>query len=319
MAISNIRTRRRVAAALSAAALMATLTTALTGAARQPASPAQPSPALPVQAAFSPSGPYATATGTVTAGTAVYDVYRPGNYAALGFKSPIVTWGNGTNGTPAQVSVLLRHLASYGFTVIASTLPNTGSGREIDAAAHYLVTQNGVAASVFHGHLNVNEVAAVGTSQGATGAVRAATSDPALIKTVMTFSLPNAVWAAPNPDCLTAADCTAHPDALTRPAFFVSTHGFFDSIIASPATERAYFLSAPVHAALGIIKNSDGKPADHASIEDPAAGGNPGAFLGYATAWLEYQLRGNVTAAGAFTGLHPELLSNPNWPGSAVK
>jgi hypothetical protein len=322
MAISNIRTRRRVAAALSAAALMATLTTALTGAARQPASlalPAQPSPALPVQAAFAPSGPYATTTGTATDGTAVYDLYRPANYAALGFQSPIVTWGNGTNGTPAQVSVLLRHLASYGFTVIASTLPNTGSGREIDAAAHYLVTQDGVAASVFHGHLNVNKVAAVGTSQGATGAVRAATSDPALIKTVMTFSLPNAVWAAPNPDCPTAADCTAHPDALTRPAFFVSTHGFFDSVIASPATEKAYFLSAPVHAALGIIKNSDGKAADHASIENPAAGGNPGAFLGYATAWLEYQLRGNTTAAGAFTGPHPELLANPNWPGSAVK
>ena len=42
MAISHIRTRRRVAAALSAAALMATLTAALTGAAREPASPAQP-------------------------------------------------------------------------------------------------------------------------------------------------------------------------------------------------------------------------------------------------------------------------------------
>jgi hypothetical protein len=313
MAISSIRTRR-VAAALSAAALMATLTTALTGAARQPAGPA-----LPVQAAFAPSGPYATTTGTATNGTAVYDLYRPANYAALGFKSPIVTWGNGTNGTPAQVSVLLRHLASYGFTVIASTLPNTGSGHEIDAAVHYLVTQDGVTASVFHGHLNVNEVAAVGTSQGATGAVRAATSDPALIKTVMTFSLPSAVWAAPNPDCPTAADCTAHPDALTRPAFFVSTHGFFDSVIASPATEKAYFLSAPVHAALGIIKNSDGKAADHTSIENPAAGGNPGAFLGYATAWLEYQLRGNTTAAGAFTGPHPELLANPNWPGSAAK
>lgn len=322
MAITNIRTRRRAAAALSAALLMATLTTALTGAARQPARPAlpaQPSPVLPVQAAFAPSGPYATTTGTVTDGTAVYDVYRPASYAVLGFPSPIVTWGNGTNGSPAQVSVLLRHLASYGFTVIASTLPNTGSGREVDAAARYLVAQNGVAASVFGGHLNVTKVAAVGTSQGATGAVRAATSDPALIKTVLAFSLPSAVWAAPNPDCPTAADCTAHPDALTRPAFFISTHGFWDSVIASPATERAYFLSAPVHAALGIITSSDGKPADHASIADPAAGGNPGGFLGYATAWLEYQLRGNLTAAGAFTGPHPELLANPNWPGSAVK
>ena len=69
----------------------------------------------------------------------------------------------------------------------------------------------------------------------------------------------------------------------------------------------------------GIITESDGKPADHASIADPASGGNPGGFLGYATAWLEYQLRGDATAAGAFTGPHPELLSNINWPGSAIK
>ena len=301
----------RVAAALAAATLMASLT----GAARQPA------PAYPVQAAFTPPGPYATTTGTVTnsAGTAIYDVFRPGDYTALGFKSPIVTWGNGTGGSPAKVSVFLSHLASYGFTVIASTLPNTGSGNEIDAAAHYLVAQNGVAASVFHGHLNVSEVAAVGTSQGATGAVRAGTNDPALIKTVMTFSLPSTVWAGPNPDCPTAADCTANPAALTRPVFFVSTHGFWDSIIASPATEKAFYLSTSVHAALGIILNSDGKPADHASIQNAADGGNPGGFFGYATAWLEYQLRGNATAAGAFTGPHPELLSNTNWPGSAVK
>jgi hypothetical protein len=325
VATINVRARRRVVAALSAALLMTAATATLAGAAdaasltSTASQPDMPGPVFPVQTLFAAPGPYATTIGTATSGSATYDLYYPSSYAALGFQSPIVTWGNGTNGTPAQVSVLLRHLASYGFTVIASTLPNTGSGHEIDAAAHYLVTQDGAAASVFHGHLNVNEVAAVGTSQGATGAVRAATSDPALIKTVMTFSLPSAVWAAPNPDCPTAADCTAHPDALTRPAFFISTHGFWDSIIASPATEKAYFLSAPVHAALGIITSSDGKAADHASIEDPADGGNPGGFLGYATAWLEYQLRGSVIAAAAFTGPHPELTANPNWPGSATR
>ena len=300
----------RVAAALSAALILATLT----GAARQPAV------SYPVQAAFTPPGPYATATGTVTngSGTAVYDLFDPSDYATVGFQSPIVTWGNGTGGTPGEYSAFLLHLASYGFTVIASTLPNTGSGKEIDAAAHYLVAQNKVPASIFYGHLNVNEVAAVGMSQGATGAVRATTNDPAMIKTVMTFSEPNPIWAAPNPDCPTAADCTAHPAALTRPVFFISTHGFWDSIIASPATETAFFLSTSVHAALGIILSSDGKPADHTSIENPPTG-NPGGLLGYATAWLEYQLRGNVTAAGAFTGAHPELVSNANWPGSATK
>jgi hypothetical protein len=301
----------RVAAALCAVLMLA----ALTGAARQPAVPD------PVQAAFTPTGPYATATGTVTdaSGTAIYDLFYPGDYAALGFQSPIVTWGNGTGGTPADYSVFLQHLASYGFTVIASTLPDTGSGREIDAAARYLAAQDSVPGSVFYGHLNVTEVAAAGVSQGATGAVRATTNDPALIKTVMTFSEPAPIWSAPDPDCPTAADCTAHPAALTRPVFFISTHGFWDSIIASPATEKAFFLSTLVHAALGIIATSDAKPADHTSIQNPALGGNPGGFLGYATAWLEYQLRGNATAAGAFTGTHPELISNTNWPGSATK
>jgi hypothetical protein len=302
--------RLGVAAALSAALMLATLT----GAARQPVV------RYPVQAAFTPPGPYGTAAGTVTnaSGRAIYDLFYPSDYAAVGFKSPIVTWGNGTGGTPAAVSVFLRHLASYGFTVIASTLPNTGSGNEIDAAARYLVAQDSVPGSVFHGHLNVTEVAAAGVSQGATGAVRATTNDPALIKTVMTFSEPNPIWAAPNPDCPTAADCTAHPAALTRPVFFISTHGFWDSIIASPATQKAFFLSTCVHAALGIILTSDGKPADHTSIQNPPLG-NPGGLLGYATAWLEYRLRGNITAAGAFTGAHPELVSNTNWPGSATK
>jgi len=324
MTALSVRARRlavargpRVATALAGALLLALLT----GAASQPAQASPFGPVYPVQAAFAPPGPYATTTGTVTdsTGTAVYDLYYPSDYAALGFQSPIVTWGNGTGASPAKVSDFLSHLASYGFTVIASTLPNTGSGNEIDAAAHYLVTQNGVTASVFHDHLNVGEVAAVGTSQGATGAVRAATNDPVLIKTVMTFSLPNSVWSGPNPDCPTAADCTANPSSLTQPVFFVSTYGFWDAIIASPATEKAYFNSTSVHAALGIILTSDGKLADHTSIQDAVYGGNPGGFLGYATAWLEYQLRGNATAAAAFTGAHPELVSNFNWPGSAVK
>jgi hypothetical protein len=85
----------------------------------------------------------------------------------------------------------------------------------------------------------------------------------------MTFSEPDPICTVANPDCPTAADCTAHPAALTRPVFFISTYRFWDSITASPAKERAFFLSTSAHAALGIILSSDGKPADHTSIENP--------------------------------------------------
>jgi pimeloyl-ACP methyl ester carboxylesterase len=264
----------------------------------------------PVEAAFTPPGPYATTTSTVTdgAGNAIYDIYYPEDYAALGFKSPIVTWGNGTDDIPPQYSTLLSHLASYGFSVIGTTSRTTGSGVEIGDAAHYLVTQAGTAGSVFYGNLDVNRVAAVGHSQGAGGATRAALNNPAVIKTLMTFSLPITYW-------LNGPSIAQ----LTRPAFLTSTHGIFDSVIAPPVIERIFYDTLTVPAALGIILESDGKRADHASIVDPAYGGNPGGELGYATAWLAYQLRSDPTAAAAFTGAHPELVSNTNWPGSAAK
>jgi len=273
----------------------------------------------PVSAAFGERGPFATTTSTITEGTATYDVFRPVDYDKLGFKSPIVTWGNGTNARPAMYSTMLSHFASYGFTVIATTLANTGSGREIAAAARYLVTADTTHGSVFAGHLDLHEVAVVGHSQGATGAVRVATMDPRLITSVMTFSLPDAKWSAPNPDCPVKADCEAHPNRLTQPIFFISTHGPLDSFIASPATERADFDRVRGRAALGIIALTGGRPADHNSVQDANVGGNPQGELGYATAWLEYTLRGNRKAAAAFSGRRPELVSNVDWPRSEVK
>jgi pimeloyl-ACP methyl ester carboxylesterase len=274
----------------------------------------------PVESEFTAAGPYATTSGSATdAAGNTYTTFYPSDYSALGFQSPIITWGNGTGSVPSDYTTLLSHLASYGFTVIASNLENTGSGNEIDDGAHYLVSQDTTAGSVFYGNLDVHHVAAIGHSQGATGATRAAENDPGLITALMTFSLPDPKYAGSNSDCPTAADCTANTSLVTQPTFLVSTHGFWDWLIAPPSTETTYYNNLSVHACMGIITNSDGKTADHPSIQDADDSGNPGGFLGYATAWLEYQLLGNTAAAAAFTGSSPELVSNSNWPGSACK
>jgi pimeloyl-ACP methyl ester carboxylesterase len=310
---------------------------------RRSASPPPVSPPS-VSAQYTAAGPYGTTIGSAivwneNAFPSTYTLFYPSNYSALGFESPIVTWGNGTGGTPpiAYYTSLLSHFASYGFTVIASNLGNTGSGRDIDAAAHYLVAQNANADSVFYGHLDVHHVAAVGHSQGATGATNAATTDPGLITALMTFSLPDREWSLPNPDCQTAADCTPHPAKLTQPAFFISTHGYLDSKlhargfprrgIASPRAETAYYNSVKGQACIGIITNSGTSSsgtregADHNTVTDPSSPnhGNPEGELGYATAWLEYTLLGNATAKTAFIGAHPQLVHDNNWPGSACK
>jgi pimeloyl-ACP methyl ester carboxylesterase len=280
----------------------------------------KPTPSLPVQNAFAPPGPYVTTTSAAfVPGDGEYQIFRPASYASLGFASPIITWGNGTSAVPGLYTTLLSHFASYGFTVIASTLESTGSGREMDAGLHYLVTQNGAAGNVYSGHLNVDKIAAVGHSQGADGAARVAEFDPA-VTTLLTFSLPASYLALANADCPTAADCTANLELVKQPTFLMSTYGFADSLIDNPEeSAELEYNDLPGQAAMGIIAISDGKQADHSSNQDVEDGGNPGGELGYATAWLEYQLRGNPFAATAFTGPDPEITINPNWPGSVTK
>ncbi|HEX3794842.1 MAG TPA: hypothetical protein VHV57_10120 [Acidimicrobiales bacterium] len=278
-----------------------------------------PTPPLPVQTTFSAPGPYATAVATATLpGAGGFTIFRPADYNALGFTSPIVDWANGTGATPGLYTTILSHFASYGFTVIASDLTNTGSGREVEAGSHYLVAQNTTAGSTYAGHLNTDEIAAVGHSQGATAAARLAEFDPA-VKTLMTFSLPASIYSFPNPDCPAAAYCSTNLSLVKQPTFLISTYGFADAIIANPEVAANYFDQLPGQAVMGIIVNSDGKAADHSAVQNSDDGGNPDGELGYATAWLEYQLRGNPLAATAFTGPQPEITVNPNWPGSVTK
>lgn len=46
--------------------------------------------------------------------------------------------------------------------------------------------------------------------------------------------------------------------------------------------------------------------------------GNPERFFGYITAWFLYQLKGDETADGAFTGSGPEIAANDNWSDVAI-
>ncbi len=283
-------------------------------------------------------GPFNVVVTRVGTDGSSFAVFRPSPYSALSFPSPIVTWGNGTGANPSDYGTLLSHLASWGFTVIASTLPDTGSGRQLLQGAHDLVDADDRMGSPFFHHLSVHEVAAVGHSQGATGAVRAAESGGSFISAVVAFSLPwnghgptGSTWDRPvhgpeplgwsgaNPGCPTALDCWPDPGLLRQPTFLISTRGPLDAVIANPGVERCYFDEIKAPAALGLVRRSDGKRADHLSIEDTANGGNPGGLLAYTTAWLLAELRHDPTAAGLFFGRRASLVESANWSGSQVK
>ena len=120
-------------------------------------------------------------------------------------------------------------------------------------------------------------MAAAGHSQGAGGAIRAATANPALIDTVVTFSLPSKTWVAANADCPTKSDCMFDVARLRQPVFLVGTHGAFDALIASASTERAFYDHGEVGEPMPADSGKNGQKTDElaeAAKALPGAAGN---------------------------------------------
>ncbi|MGN9846192.1 alpha/beta hydrolase family protein [Nonomuraea sp. H19] len=248
-----------------------------------------------IEAHFKVAGPWTVATADAPG----YKLYYPADLGAGGVKHPIITWGNGTNAVPTQYPGLLSQLASWGFAVVASTDTTTGTGSEMIAAAQYLIARNTDSSSVFYGKLDVTKVGAVGHSQGAGGAVNTATKSGGLIDTVVPIALPAPIWVSSGDEF--------YVNQLTCPVLFVS--GANDTIISPNSALQTYYNQVPGAAAKAQLKG-----AGHNTIQ-----GTGGGFLGYVTAWLMYQLQGDMYARGAFAGTSPEINTNAGWQNQTEK
>lgn len=211
-----------------------------------------PSPGTTEARYFAP-GPFAVrvtttcttsdAFGNLTANPgAVYDLYSPP--LSMSNPRPIVTWANGSGQYPIQYDFFLRHLASWGFVVVASCNTTTHDGVTTWNAAQSLVDANANPSSPFYQSLDTANVAAVGHSQGAGGAMNAlllswgivplgsppgsavARSDGVKIRTVMNYGLP-----ASN-ECAAPYLCTAGLQPAGSSIFYVD--GSLDLLISPP-------------------------------------------------------------------------------------
>src|ERR1700682_990690 len=150
---------------------------------------ARNAPTGTIEKKYYAAGPWAV---TVSPGAACcdslhnkFDLYYPTNLGANQFLHPILTWGNGSFGKSTDCAYLLTHMASWGFVAIATTDPFTGPGQTILDAANYLVHANSDPTSMFFHKLKVDQIGAMGTSQGAGGAINALVKSGGLIKTVI--------------------------------------------------------------------------------------------------------------------------------------
>jgi hypothetical protein len=256
----------------------------------------------PVQDRYAAPGPDAVVHVELEAssGDVPFELYRPADLGPPGTLHPVVTWGNGSWAHPWEYDPFLRHLASWGFVVVASTFDQVGTGAELLGGVDEVRRRSEDPDDPLFGHVDLEHVAASGHSQGAGGSVRAATAPGSPITTVLAFDLPERVFAFPE-------DKVFDVGALRVPVLLLS--GSDDQLISGTATNQRYFAAAPAGAGMALLIG-----ADHNGIQK---GQKP--YPGYATAWLRYQLSGDPVAAGAFTGAHPELLTAPGWQDQALK
>src|SRR5690606_5620994 len=97
-----------------------------------------------------------------------FTVFRPADLSASGLCHPVVTWGNGTGSSPNLYKVLLTHLASHGFIVVASDSPNVAQGNPppMLAGVTWLLEENDNPSSVYYRRVDTSHVGATGHSQG---------------------------------------------------------------------------------------------------------------------------------------------------------
>ncbi len=277
-----------VAPAIAAVLLLAPAGSAATG--------------TPVQDRYAAPGPDAVVHLELedSFGDVPFELYRPADLGPSGTLHPVVTWGNGSWAHPWEYDPFLRHLASWGFVVIASTFDQVGTGVEMLAGVDNVRQMSEDPDDPLFGHVDLEHVAASGHSQGAGGSVRAATAPDSPITTVLVFDLPERFFAFPE-------DKVFDVGALRVPVLLLS--GADDQLISGTATNQRHFAAAPAGAGMALLIG-----ADHNGIQK---GQKP--YPGYATAWLRYQLSGDAVAAGAFTGARPELLTAPGWQDQALK
>lgn len=227
-------------------------------------------------------------------------IYYPSDMSEGNY--PLITWGNGTFTNPTAYSELLTHVASYGFIIVCSYNSNQGTGILMENAADYMILQNSNPFSRFYNKVDIENIAAMGHSQGACGAVNVANS-ASYIDTVIPMSLVAE-------DTLDTLGVSCDVTQLTVPTFLTS--GVNETVVMAPPYVTAGYYN-------DMLSNNPNQPVVKASLnfamhnEMTDDYGNPERYFGYITAWLMYQLKGDTTAASAFVGSNPEISSNYSW------
>jgi len=248
-------------------------------------------------------------------------IYRPANLAPFeGGKLAVLAWGNGgcaDDGTAHRLH--LAEIASYGYIVIAPGPWRSGPGAtapraaqaaqaggglppaatttaDVKAGLEWAIAQNSVAGSKFHGKIATKLLAVAGHSCGGLQAIELA-ADPRIKAVVINNS---GVFNTGQP----IPGVSVTKDMLKKfhtPVVYI-LGGPTDIAWANGSDDYEKIQSVP--AMLASL------PVGHGGTFSKPMGG---AVAHVAIDWLEWQLRGDKTAARTFLGENCRLCSGTEW------
>lgn len=266
---------------------------------------------LPVEGApVAVVGPYETVDEPAF-GSMDHAVYRPSDLAVLPARAklPIVVWGNGGCArSSGGFAGFLRTIASYGYLVVTTAAPEGVTDRatadDLRKGLDWAFAEANRSGSPLAGKIDTDKVAVMGVSCG--GVLTLSLAGDPRVDTIGVFnsgvSAPNAGNAIPgNPT--TEILKTIHGPTL----YLDGAEPDFMTPVAKANFEAIDHVP--------IFYGSRDNAGHSATYFHP----NGGEFANVTVAWLNWQLKGDETAAKMFRGAACTLCTNPNWETASKK
>ncbi|MEN5364614.1 hypothetical protein [Brevundimonas intermedia] len=270
----------------------------------------------PIETKYQAEGPWAV-TRTVSAEACdreshLCDIWHPTELgtnpltgARSGFRHPAISWANGSGQRPEVYAAYLKHLASWGFIVIAARDDHTRNGATTEDAARYLIAQGEASSSVFYRKVDAARLGAVGHSQGGAAITNLHVRGNPLFRTYIGFHTAPFFFSK---FCCEVVPSSYEGTRVTAPIFqwtSVPDSGKPDWYDPVPNTAPKAFalLTHARHADIAGVPECRDQPC--------AQGIYP--YLGYSTAWLMWQLQGAEDGHTAFRQSGEFFRPNANW------
>ena len=237
-----------------------------------------------------------------------HTVFRPQDLSKIGDtnKLPIIAWGNGAcANSPWEHINFLSEVSSYGFLVIAiGPMPQEGEqgrgrseSKQLIDAIDWAIAQNSDSASPYFNKIDITKIAVSGMSCGGLQTLEMAPDPRVTTAVIYNSGILGASGGMPGMPALVKEDLKK----LHTPTLYV-LGGETDIAYANGMDDFKRIDHVPVY-----VANMD---VGHGGTYSKPHGGE---FAKVATAWYQWQLKGNEEAAKMFKGQPSGLSKSPIW------